>query len=111
MRSYIRKSLEADQQRELWKQHPLYQKHTKDELDKMCRNLKIPVTPALVKHELLSSLQQLSELLYQINQTPRHHCHLHQAPSQQANWVSCSIVYIKTCSTLFQKKYFVWTFD
>ena len=27
--------------------------HTKDELEKMCRNLKIPVTPASVKHELV----------------------------------------------------------
>ena len=45
--------LEADQQREKWKHHPLY-KHTKPELEKMCRSLKLPVSPSLTKHQLVT---------------------------------------------------------
>ena len=45
--------LEADQQCEQWKNHPLYVNNTKEELEKLCRSLKVPVKATTNKHQLV----------------------------------------------------------
>ena len=46
--------LEADRQREKWKQQTLYSGTTKEELEKLCRSMKIPVSFSVAKHQLVS---------------------------------------------------------
>ena len=43
----------TDQQREQWKQHPLYINNTKQQLEAMCCNFRLPVTSSVNKHELV----------------------------------------------------------
>lgn len=50
---HVSKTLEADQQREKWKQHSLYETYMKEELEQLCGTSNIPVTP-LSKHQLVS---------------------------------------------------------
>ena len=50
--------MEADRQRAKWKDHPLYSKHTKEELEKICREMKLPVTPSLTKHQLVNLISK-----------------------------------------------------
>lgn len=42
----------TDQQREQWKQHPLYI-NNRQQLEAMCRNFRLPVTSSVNKHELV----------------------------------------------------------
>ena len=42
----------AEFEKRRWKMHTLYKHNTKDKLEAMCRNLRIPVTPSLAKHNL-----------------------------------------------------------
>ena len=43
----------TDEQREQWKQHPLYINNNKQQLEAMCRNFRLPVTSSVNKHELV----------------------------------------------------------
>ena len=54
LQAQVNNMLETDQQRERWKDHPLYINNTKEELEKLCRSLKIPVQPSTVKHQLVN---------------------------------------------------------
>lgn len=56
-------TLEADTQRETWKDHPLYADNTREELEKMCRSLKIPVKASVNKHQLASLICEESPSL------------------------------------------------
>ena len=40
----IEDTIENDQNREQWKEHSLYKEHTKQELESMCKKLKVPIT-------------------------------------------------------------------
>ena len=51
----VKSTLEADKKRELC---PLYKTKTKPELEKLCRSLKIPVTQAPTKHELVDLISR-----------------------------------------------------
>ena len=42
--------MKSELERRRWKSHPLYKTNTKDQLEAMCRTLRIPVTPSLAKH-------------------------------------------------------------
>ena len=53
LHTQVNNTLETDQQRGKWKNHPLYVSNNKEELEKLCRSLKIPVTPATTKHQLV----------------------------------------------------------
>ena len=46
--------IHADKEKEKWSNHSLYIKHTKAELEALCHSLKIPVTSAVTKHQLVS---------------------------------------------------------
>lgn len=46
--------LKCEMEKERWKSHSLYRNKTKTELERMCRKLRIPVTSALLKHQLVS---------------------------------------------------------
>ena len=46
--------LKCEIEKERWKSHSLYRNKTKTELERMCRKLRIPVTSALLKHQLVS---------------------------------------------------------
>ena len=50
----VSRMLEADHERTKWKQHPLYSNNTKEELEKICRTMKLPVTSSVTKHQLVS---------------------------------------------------------
>ena len=61
VRQYIKKvqdkieaQFQSERERERWKSNTLYKTKTKPQLEQMCRQLKIPVTPALAKHQLTS---------------------------------------------------------
>ena len=49
----VSRMLEADHERTKWK-HPLYSNNTKEELEKICRTMKLPVTSSVTKHQLVS---------------------------------------------------------
>ena len=55
-KNQVSSMLEADRQHAKWKQHPLYskKKQNKEQLEKICRVLKIPVTSSVTKHQLVS---------------------------------------------------------
>ena len=53
LEAQVTSTLEADRHRELWKHHPLY-KHKKEELEQMCRSLKISVPPSATNTNLSS---------------------------------------------------------
>ena len=46
--------VKSEREKERWKSHPLYKENTKVKLEAQCRSIKIPVTAALHKHELVS---------------------------------------------------------
>ena len=48
----------ADKEKERWKSHPLYRTRTKSQLEAMCRQMTIPVTSVLAKHELLKLISE-----------------------------------------------------
>ena len=48
----LESQMKAELERRRWKSHPLYKTNTKDQLEAMCRILRIPVTPSLAKHNL-----------------------------------------------------------
>ena len=50
--SEISHQLKAGRERERWKLHALYQTKNKAQLEALCRDLRIPVTSALQKHQL-----------------------------------------------------------
>ena len=50
--------LEKDQLIEQWSQHSLYKTKKKDELEKVCREQKIPLTPNAAKHELVKCISE-----------------------------------------------------
>ena len=58
LQAQVRATLEADQKREMWKVSPLYRTKTREELEKICRNLKIPVTTALEKHDVVELISR-----------------------------------------------------
>ena len=48
----IEGQIESEIERERWKTNTLYRTKTEPQLEVLCKNLKIPVTPALAKHQL-----------------------------------------------------------
>ncbi len=58
LHAQVTNTLEADQQRERWKEHPLYKNNTKEELEKLCRTLRIPVTSSTTKHQLANLISK-----------------------------------------------------
>ena len=48
----IESQIQSEMERECWENHTLYKTNTKNQLEIMCRKLKIPVTPSLSKHQL-----------------------------------------------------------
>ena len=50
----IESQVKSEREKERWKSHPLYKENTKVKLEAQCRSIKIPVTAALHKHELVS---------------------------------------------------------
>ena len=53
LQKQVEQTLEADRERAKWKQHPLYMRNNKADLEKMCRKMKIPVTSSASKHQLV----------------------------------------------------------
>ena len=51
-------TIKGDEERKRWKNHNLYCTKTKAELETLCKSLKIPVTPSLSKHQLVSLVSQ-----------------------------------------------------
>ena len=51
-------TLIADSERMKWKAHPLYAENTKSQLEALCRTLRIPVTPSVTKHQMVSLIAQ-----------------------------------------------------
>ncbi len=51
-------TIKQDEEKERWKKHELYCKHTKVQLESLCRRLKIPVTPSVNKHQLVSLISE-----------------------------------------------------
>ena len=49
----VESQITSEIERERWKAHHLYKNNTKLHLEAMCRNARIPVTPALHKHQLV----------------------------------------------------------
>ena len=58
LRDQLKNTMDCDEERERWKAHPLYSKNTKEQLEKLCHSLKIPVTPALTKHQLATLIMK-----------------------------------------------------
>ncbi len=64
--------MKADEDKERWKNHKLYRTQTILQLEALCTKLKIPVTPSVNKHQLVSLISQkkgenypqLQQLLY-----------------------------------------------
>lgn len=54
----LQSQLDSELEKERWKEESLYKENTKPQLDVMCRQLGIPVTPALLKHQLCSLIYQ-----------------------------------------------------
>ena len=50
--------MKADEDKERWKDHKLYRTQTKLQLEALCKTLKIPVTPAVSKHQLVSLISE-----------------------------------------------------
>ena len=53
--------IRSEMERERWKNHTLYKCNTKNQLEIMCRKVKIPVTPALNKHQLAKFISEKDE--------------------------------------------------
>jgi len=51
-------TLIADRERMKWKAHPLYAENTKSQLEALCQTLRIPVTPSVTKHQMVSLIAQ-----------------------------------------------------
>ena len=47
-----------DQRLQQWSEHPLYKTKKKNELERMCRDLKSSVTPNVSKHELVKCISE-----------------------------------------------------
>ena len=56
--THIKTKLESDRRRELWKNSTLYMTKSKDELEKLCKKLKIPITHAPNKHDLVKMISR-----------------------------------------------------
>ena len=54
----LQSQLNSELEKERWKEEALYKENTKPQLDVMCRQLGVPVTPALLKHRLSSLIYQ-----------------------------------------------------
>ena len=54
----LQSQLNSELEKERWKEEALYKENTKPQLDMMCRQLGIPVTPALLKHQLCLLIYQ-----------------------------------------------------
>ena len=51
-------TLIADRERMKWQAHPLYAENTKPQLKALCQSLRIPVTPSVTKHQMVSLIAQ-----------------------------------------------------
>ena len=51
-------ALRAHREQIKWKMHPLYAENTKSQLEALCQTLRIPVTPSVTKHQMVSLIAQ-----------------------------------------------------
>ncbi len=58
LQNQVTDTINADQEKDKWKNHPLYKQNKKEALVTMCREMKIPATPALYKHQLVHLISQ-----------------------------------------------------
>lgn len=54
----LQSQLNSELEKDRWREEAIYKENTKPQLDVMCRQLGIPVTPALLKHQLCSLIYQ-----------------------------------------------------
>ena len=90
IQTQVENQIRSELERKRWKSHHLYKSNTKLKLEAMCRDLRIPVTPALQKHRLVNLICdhpcQIPYFLYTLENCTKYHQHLVQNSWPSQNW-------------------------
>ena len=85
LRRRIEDLIKGDEERERWKNHSLYRTQTKNQLESLCKSLRIPVTAALNKHQLVNLVSQKKSENYPLLQQPLYCGKLSVVPNTAAS--------------------------